>query len=83
VSVTFDPSAPQPPAREPTPAEKRANELGSKISGAVKTAMAAYRAANGGALPATPQALIPFFATVQEGADFVEALEAQAAASGK
>ncbi|MEY2882265.1 MAG: hypothetical protein RLZZ15_4645 [Verrucomicrobiota bacterium] len=76
-SVTYDPSAPPPPPRAPTAAQRRADELGNKIRDAVNRALTAYRAANGGAGPADPRALLPFFATPQEGADFVEALEAQ------
>ena len=47
---------------------------------AAKIAMDAYRAANNGQSPPNPEALIPYFATPQQGADFVEFLEAQKAA---
>ena len=46
-------------------------------------AVEAYRAANNGNQPPSPEALIPYFATPQEGADFVEFLEAQKAAGRK
>jgi hypothetical protein len=52
------------------------------ISG-LKTAMDAYRAAHGGQEPPNLQALIPYFATPQEGADFIEFFEAQKEAAQK
>lgn len=42
---------------------------------AAKTATDAYRAAHHGEEPPNIQALIPYFATPQEGADYVEFLE--------
>lgn len=54
----------------------------AKAASAFQKAFAAYQAANNGQRPANAEALIPFFATPQEGADFVEFLEAQKAARG-
>lgn len=76
-TITYDRSPAPPLPRVPTSAEQRVNELANRINPAVNKAMAAYRAANGGSFPSNPQALIPFFASTQEGADFVELLEAQ------
>ena len=43
---------------------------------AVKAAKDAYHAAHSGQEPPNLEALIPYFATPQEGADYVELLEA-------
>ncbi len=79
ISITYDPSGVNttkvPPA-PPNPARERARELARSLTLAVEKAQAAYQAANGRPA-ATPEALLPYFATPQEGADFVEALEAQ------
>ncbi len=64
----------------PTPPERiaaLAALLGPRVGPSMQRAVAAYAAANNGGLPANPQALLPYFATPQEGADFVEAIEAQ------
>ena len=50
---------------------------------AMKTAMDAYHAAHSGQEPPNLKALIPYFATPQEGADYVEYLEAQKEAAQK
>ena len=65
-----------------SPAQLRFAELAKKLEPALRAATDAYRAANNGQRPPNPEALIPFFATPQEGADFVEAMEAQKAAAG-
>jgi RNA polymerase sigma factor (sigma-70 family) len=80
LTVTYDPSSEANTTRpESSPAEARVDELRRKIAPAGTKAMEAYRAANNGNSPASPEALIPFFATPQEGADFVEFIEAQKA----
>ena len=65
------------PPGPPTPEQQRAAELWKQIKPAAAAADAAYRAANNGAAPLNPEALIPYFATPQQGADFVEYREAQ------
>lgn len=67
---------------EPPKAQPRRDRY-ETIGPSVDRAVTAYRAANNGAKPPTPQALIPFFATPAEGADFVEALAAAEAKGGK
>lgn len=62
-----------------TPAEAAAVKVGP----ASKLAMDAYRAAHNGQPPPNPEALVPYFATPQEGADFVEFLEGRKAGRGK
>ncbi len=80
VSITYDPTGTQstqlPPVGAPSPSQL-AREQMRRVEPAVTRAMAAYQSANSGGRPATPEALLPYFATPQEGADFVEALEAQ------
>jgi hypothetical protein len=76
-SVTYDPTGATTTRIEIPPAVARMEELGKKIQPAMAKAVEAFRAANPGKNPANEQALIPFFATTQEGADFVEFLEAQ------
>jgi RNA polymerase sigma factor (sigma-70 family) len=81
LTITYDPKGSattvSPP---PSPAMQRAHELGRRLEPAGRKAVEAYRAANNGNHPSTPEALLPYFATPQEGADFVELLEAQKAA---
>lgn len=85
VSVTYDPEGgtttniPSPP---PTPEMARLVEMTQRLTPAIKNAVEAYRAAHDGATPSNmnPEALIPYFSTPQEGADFVEFLAAQKAA---
>jgi RNA polymerase sigma factor (sigma-70 family) len=78
LNVTFDPSGANTTQPEWTPAEQHVQDLGQKIGPAANQAVAAYRAANGH-YPPSAEALIAYFPTVQEGADFVEYLEAQKA----
>jgi hypothetical protein len=61
-------------------AEARITALEKKNVAAAREAETAYRAANAGRYPAEPEALLPFFATPQQGADWVEFLEAVKAA---
>jgi hypothetical protein len=46
------------------------------VQTSIRTAHEAYRAANDGKSPQRIEAVIPYFATPQEGADFVEFSEA-------
>ena len=48
-----------------------------KVQATVMKAVEAYRAANGGANPPNEAALVAYFATPQEGADFVELMESR------
>lgn len=82
VPVTYDRKAqaattPPPP---PSPEMRRARELMHKAEPAMLRALAAYKTANPGKNPPNPEALLPYFTTPQEGADFVEAVDAQKAA---
>jgi RNA polymerase sigma factor (sigma-70 family) len=79
-SVTFDPADVQRAKIEVTPEVQQRNELQKKFEASVNKAVAAYRSANNGQIPANDQALLPYFSTPQEGADFVEFIEAQKSA---
>jgi RNA polymerase sigma factor (sigma-70 family) len=68
-----NPADPQKPASPLAPDEVRVLTVAS----AMKAAMDAYHAAHGGQEPPNLHALIPYFATPQEGADYVEFIEAQ------
>jgi hypothetical protein len=76
MAVTYDPSGPSTTRIEVPPAQARAEELERKVEGSRQAAIEAYRVANGGRDPGDEHNLLPYFATPQEGADFVEFLEA-------
>ncbi len=61
----------------------RYRELREKVAGTKQTAREAYRAANHGKEPPQDRALLPYFSTPQQGADFVEYLDAHKAARDK
>jgi hypothetical protein len=54
--------------------------MGQRLDQPIKKAVAAYQAANNGGNPPSEQALLPYFATKEEGADFLELVEASKAA---
>lgn len=76
VTATVDLNTGQPEEMLPSPAAELAQELGQKVESAAKKALEAYRLANGGTEPRNPQALLPYFTSPQDGADFFEYLEA-------
>lgn len=80
ISVTYDPSGATTTRPELSLEIMRTQELGRRIQKPLNQALSAYRAANNGNNPPNEQALLSYFATPQEGADFVEYLEAQKAA---
>lgn len=82
VSVTYDSTGPNTTIPQQTPAEARVEELFRRLEPAGLKAIEAYRAAHSGDHPpdSNMEALIPYFGTPQEGADFVEFLEARKAA---
>jgi len=81
VSVTFDPAGTLTTRPEIPPAVLRAQELGHKVQASALKAVDAYRAAHNGGTPPNEQAILAYFATPQEGADYAEFLEARKAAS--
>jgi hypothetical protein len=76
-TITYDPGELPKIAPVPSAALQRLNDLGRRIGPLANKAVEAYRAANHGNMPPNEQALLPYFATPSEGADFVEFLEAQ------
>ena len=80
IVVTYDPSGATTTHPEIPPEVARVQELSAKVQGSVNQAVNAYRAAHDGKMPPNEQALVPFFSTPQEGADFVELGEARRAA---
>jgi hypothetical protein len=79
-TITFDPTQVMQTKIEVTPEMQRTIDLQKRFELTVNKAVAAYRSANNGQMPANDQALLPYFTTPQEGADFVEFIEAQKAA---
>jgi RNA polymerase sigma factor (sigma-70 family) len=79
-TITFDPTQVMQAKIEVTPEMQRTIDLQKRFELTVNKAVAAYRSANNGQMPANDQALLPYFTTPQEGADFVEFIEAQKAA---
>lgn len=75
VSVTFDPTGATTTQPEIPPAVAQEKKMQASVMKAVE----AYRAANGGVNPLNEAAIVAYFATPQEGADFVEMLEARKA----
>lgn len=82
MAVVRDGNSPNSTRPEPSPALLHAVELGRRVEPAYKKALEAYQATHGRIVP-NNEALLPLFATPQEGADFVELIEAQKAARGK
>jgi RNA polymerase sigma factor (sigma-70 family) len=80
ITVTYDPSGATTTAIDYPPAVLRARQMADQIAPAVEDAIKAYRQANGGQRPANDKALLPYFSSPKEGADFVEFLDAKKAA---
>ena len=80
VSVTFDPSGALTTKPEVPPAVLRMQELGQKVQASAMKAIDAYHSANNGSNPPNEEAILPYFATPQEGADYIEFMEARKAA---
>jgi hypothetical protein len=94
ISVSYDSNDPAEQAIHGTPrgvplqpakieALTRATELKSKTSASLEKAVAAYKAAHNNQVPLNREAYIPYFESPQEGADFVEFLDAVKAATRK
>ena len=81
MTVTYDPSGANTTRIETPPEVARAQALSRKVAPAIQKATDAYLLANPEAKNRpNPQALIPYFATPQDSADFLEMIEAQKAA---
>lgn len=77
VSVTYDPAGALTTRPEVPPAVLRVRELGQRLQGPAMKAVEAYRAAHNGTNPPNEAAVLPYFATPQEGADYAEFMEAR------
>lgn len=76
-TVTYDPSGATTTHPDYPPEMTRYRELDAKVKPTIQTAVAAYRAAHDGKNPPTLNAVLPYFSTPQEGADFAEYVELQ------
>jgi RNA polymerase sigma factor (sigma-70 family) len=80
ITVTYDPKDVNTTAIDYPPEVQHARQMADQIGPAVKDAIKAYRQANGGQAPSNDKALIPYFSSPKDGADFVEFLDAKKAA---
>jgi RNA polymerase sigma factor (sigma-70 family) len=80
MTVTYDPSGTLTTKPEFPLAVQRVRDLVQRLQTPVRKAVAAYRAAHHGLQPPNESAVLPYFTTPQEGADYVELMEARAAA---
>jgi hypothetical protein len=76
ITATVDFDTEEPEGVLPSPAAELAQELGQKVEPAAKKALESYRAANPGAEPRNLEALLPYFISPHDAADFVEYLNA-------
>ena len=80
ITVTFDPAGANTTRPEFPPEVQHVQDMGQQLQPSINKALGAFRAANNGRNPSNEQALVPFFPSAKEGADFVEYLEAKKAA---
>lgn len=80
VSITFDPSGAMTTKPDLPPAVLHAQDLGNRVQSSALKAIEAFRTAHNGSSPPNEEAILPFFSTPQEGADYVEFMEAKKAA---
>ena len=83
VTVTFDPSGSTTTQPDVPPEVVRVEQMAQKVQPTIRKASAAYQAAHNGASPPNSDALLAYFATPEEAADFAEFVEAQKAANAK
>ncbi len=80
VSVTYDPTGGTTTHLDIPPEVARVQELSAKVLKPSTSALQAYRAAHGGGNPPNEEAVLPYFATPEEAADFAEFIKAKRAA---
>jgi hypothetical protein len=83
VTVTFDPTGATSTQPDVPPEVVRVEQLSKTVQPTIKNAVTAYQAAHNGSSPPNSDALLAYFATPKEAADFAEFVEAQKAANGK
>lgn len=76
ITVTFDPSGATTTLPDIPPEVLRVREMAERMDPVIDQAVAAFRATNGGRHPKDERALLPYFATTRDAADFVELKEA-------
>jgi RNA polymerase sigma factor (sigma-70 family) len=81
LTVTYDPSGATTTKLEIPPEVMRVEQLSQKVQPSAMKAAAAYQAAHNGSSPPNTAALLAYFATPEEAADFVEFVDAQKAAN--
>jgi hypothetical protein len=81
-NMTYDPSAPRQSPQELPPVEQHILDFMEQMRPAIGKATEAYRAANNGAVPTDPSALLPYFATPQESTAFANWLSVAGAIRG-
>jgi RNA polymerase sigma factor (sigma-70 family) len=80
-TITYDPNGiATTQITEPPTEDEKAQELAASVAPAVNQAVAAYKAANQGQNPPTPEALTPYFTNPQDAVTFAQAREAMKAA---
>lgn len=80
LTVTYDPTGALTTQLDIPPEVVKAQELGKKVEPSVMKAIEVYRAAHNGENPPNEEAVLPFFASPQEGADYVEFMTAKKSA---
>jgi hypothetical protein len=80
MSVTYDPSGALTTKPDIPPAVLHVREVAQKLQAPTMKAVEAYRVAHNGGNPPNEGAILPYFATPQEGADYAEFIEARKAA---
>jgi hypothetical protein len=80
ITVTFDPSGSTTTQPDFPPDIRRLDEMSQRLRPSIQAALKSYQSAHNGGIPADEKALLPYFPTAKDGADYVEALEAKKAA---
>ena len=80
VAITYDPAGTLTTPLDIPPEVAKVQELGKKVQPSAMKAVEAYRAAHNGDNPPNEDAVLPFFASPQEGADYVEFMTARKSA---
>lgn len=75
--VVYDPAGRETTTLDFPPELVRAQEMSQRLEPSINKAIEAYRSANAGKNPPSEKALLPYFPTPEEGADFVELVDAR------
>lgn len=80
IAVTFDPSGGTTTQPDFPPNIRQLDELSKRLRPSIQAALKAYQSAHSGGIPPDENALLPYFPSSKEGADYAEALQAKKAA---